>query len=118
MQMAALELPVAGDTLVYDACVKRRDDLHRARPVLGRDGPLQGRLVQVGHADEAPAGKCGLAAPAVAEAKPAHHRRVAEVHRVPIAQKLNVLQVDRLVAADAELEHEPGRKGDQVTVWL
>src|SRR5438270_12710870 len=107
MQVAALELPVAGDTLVYDACVKRRDDLHRARPVLGRDGPLQARLVQVRHADEAPAGKCGLAAPAVAAAKPAHHGRVADVDRVPVAQMPAARHAYRLLAAVAELEPEP-----------
>ena len=116
MQVAALELPVAGDALVDDARVKRRDNLHRAGPVLGRDGPRERRLVHVGHADEAAACERRLATPAVAEAKPAHHRRVAEVHLVPVAQKLDVLQVDRLVAADAELEHEPVGKVDQVLV--
>src|SRR2546430_14100987 len=102
MQVAALELPVAGDTLVYDACVKRRDDLHRARPVLDRDGPRERRLVQVGHADEAPAGERRLATPAVAEAKSAYHRRVAEGHLLPVAQKPDVLEVDRLVASHSE----------------
>ena len=55
IEVTSLELPVAGDALVEDPPVERRDDLDRARPVLGREVPGERRLVHAVHADEAPA---------------------------------------------------------------
>src|SRR5258707_1476279 len=116
VQVAAFEPSVAGDALVGDTRIKRRDALHRTGAVLGSDGPLQGRQVYVGHADEAPACERRLAPPAIAETKPAYHRRGAEVHLVLIAQELDIRQAHRLLAANPELEHEPVGKIDEVLV--
>src|SRR3712207_7757465 len=53
VEVTAFEPPVTGDAPVRDPAVERRNHLHLTRPVLGDDGPLLGRLVHVGHADEA-----------------------------------------------------------------
>src|SRR5450631_2112141 len=68
------------------------------------------------HTNETPTRERRLATPTVAEAKPAHYRRVTEVHLVLIAQKLDVLQVDRLISTNPELEHQPVGKVNQVLV--
>ncbi len=72
--------------------------------------------MHVSHADEAAAFERRLATPVVTEAQAALDRCLADVHLVPVAQQLDVLQVDRLVVADAELEHEPVGQVDQVLV--
>jgi hypothetical protein len=53
VEVAALELRIADNAAVCHPTVDRRDDLDPAGPVLWRDHPLDGRLVMVGHADEA-----------------------------------------------------------------
>ena len=86
VQVAAFELPVAGDAPVSNPAVQRREHRHPSRPVLRRDRPLDRPLVHVGHADEAAAEESSLAARPVAKPQGAPDRRVAEVQLVSVGE--------------------------------
>ncbi len=116
VEVAALEVAVARDAAVGDAAVERGDDLDAARPVLRRQPPLDRGLVGVRHAHEAPAAQGRLAPAAVAEAqRPADHGD-ADVVLVAVLEQLDVADADRVLALDAQLQHEPVGKVDEVLV--
>ncbi len=114
--MAALQLAVARDVAVDDAAVQRRDDLDRARPVLGCQRPLDRRLVGVRHAREAPAVQRRLAAAAVAKAQPPDDHRQADVVLVRVVEQLDVVEADRVLVLDLELQDEPVGEVDEILV--
>ncbi len=116
VEVAALEVAVAGDALVDHAAVERRDDLDPAGPVLRREVPGDRRLVHAVHAHEAAAAQAGLPAVPVAEGQLADHQRVPEVVHVPVGEELDVGEAERLVPVDAELQREPVREVDEVLV--
>ena len=116
LEVASLELPVASDTTVGHAPVDRRDDLHVAGPVLGRERPFDARVVHIGHADEPPAPQRRLTAAAVAEPHLPADRRTADVELVPVVERLDLGEPDRGLALDPQLEHEPVRQVDEVLV--
>ncbi|MDF2978876.1 MAG: hypothetical protein K0S40_3604 [Actinomycetospora sp.] len=116
IEVAALEVAVAGHHVVVDAAVDRRDDPDPARPVLRGERPLHRGLVAVGHGDETAAAQRRLAAPAVAEAELAPHRRGADVVGVAVVEHLDVVEADRVLAVDAQLEDQPVRQVDEVLV--
>ena len=116
IEVTALELPVAGDALVHDPPVERRHDLDGPRPVLRRQVPGECGLVHAVHAHEAAAPQSGLPARSIPKAQLAHDQRVAEVVLVPVGEELDVAEPTGLLSLDAELEHEPIRKVDQILV--
>ena len=116
VEVAALELRIAGDAAVGHAPIDRGDDLDPARPVLRGDHPLDRRLVMVGHADEATTAQAGLPAGPVAEAQGPGQERAADVVLVAVLEQLDVVQADRVVALDPQLEHEPVGQVDEVLV--
>src|SRR5215204_1087283 len=106
IKVAAFELPVAGDASVYDPAIQRRDHLHPARPVLRGDLPLHGRLVHVGHADEAAGLQRGLATCAVAEPLTTLEQGVTHVVLLPVGEDLDVVYPYGLFPLDPEFEQE------------
>jgi hypothetical protein len=116
IQVTPLELTVAGHPAVGHPPVQCRDDLHPARPILRCHGPLDTRLVDVSHADEATAAQRCLPAGPVAEAQFAHHHGGVDVQLMPVGQVLDVADAHRLLALDDQLEHEPVRQVDQILV--
>src|SRR5690348_10701419 len=62
VQVAAFQLPVAGDPRIAYPAVDRRDHLGAPRPVLRDERPLDSSVMRVGHADEAAAVQCRLMA--------------------------------------------------------
>src|SRR5690349_18551435 len=112
--MVALKFLIASNALVHNACIKCCDDLHRTRPVLSSDCPLQSRLMHFCHTDEASARERCLTIPMIAEAQDAYHCRIAKVYLVPIAEKLDLLQVYWFFFTNTELEYKPVREIDQI----
>jgi hypothetical protein len=70
----------------------------------------------VGHAHEAPGAQRRLAAAAVAEAQLARDQGVADVELVPVGEQVDVVEPDRVLALDPELEREPVGQVDEVLV--
>ncbi len=116
MEVAALQLPVAFDALVGDPGVEGGDHRRLARPVLGRDRPLHGAEVRVGHADEPLARQRRLPAGGVAEAHDAPDGRAPDVQLVPVGEHPNPVQPEGLAVLDLELEDEPVGQVHQVLV--
>ena len=116
VEVAALEIRVAGDAAVRHAPVDRGDDLDPARPVLRGDHPFDRSLVMVGHADEATTAQAGLPPGQVSEAHRPGEERVANVVLVAVLEQFDVVQADRVVALDPQLEHEPVGQVDEVLV--
>jgi hypothetical protein len=100
-----LELPVTRHADVGDPPVKRGDDLDAARPVLGRERPLDAAVVHVGHAHKPSAAQPRLTAGAVAEAQLANDHRIADVELVAIVEQLRIAEPESVPALDAQLEH-------------
>ena len=82
VEVAALQLAIAGDHLVGHPAVEAGDHLDSTRPVLGCQRPLDAGLVAVGHAHEAAAAQHRLPAGAVTEAQHPLHHRLPDVVRV------------------------------------
>jgi len=59
----------------------------------------------VGHADEATTAQAGLPPGPVSEAHRPGEERVADVVLVPVLEQLDVVQADRVLALDPQLEH-------------
>src|SRR6266566_1564537 len=72
--------------------------------------------MDVGHAHEPAAAERRLTAGAVAEAQLADHRRGTDLELVPVAEQLDVGEPDRILALDAQLEHQPVGQVDEILV--
>src|SRR5215468_11449328 len=87
VQMAAFELLVPHDAAVAHPAVEGRDHLDPARPVLRDERPLDPRVVNVGHADEAAASQRCLPAAAIAKPELADEGHVPDVELMAVAEQ-------------------------------
>ena len=116
VQVAALQLPVAGDTAIAHPAVDRRDDLDVPRPVLRNQRPLDPRVVRIAHADEPAAVQCHLPAAEITETNLADDSRVPDVQFVSVTEQIHLGEPDRLPALEAQLEDQPVRHVNKILV--
>ena len=116
VEVAALELLVARHAGVGHAPVDRRHHLDPARPILGRQRPLDPGMMNVGHAHEPSAAQRRLAAAAIPESQLSDHRRVANIELVAIGEQVDIGEPDRLLALDPQLEDQPVGQVHQILV--
>src|ERR1700689_2422163 len=110
VQVTAFELPVARHAGVAHPGVERRDDLDLPGPVLRDEGPLDPGVMLVCHADEPAACQHRLPAAAVTKAEAPNDGRVPDVVFVTVVKQLDTVERYRLLAFDAQLEHQPVRQ--------
>src|SRR5580693_8606195 len=116
VQVAALQLPVAGDPGVADAAVDRRDHLDAPRPVPRNERPLDPSVMGVGHADDAAAVQRRLTTLMITERQLADYSRGPDVKLMAVTEQLHVGKPDHVPALDTQLEDQPVRQVYQVLV--
>lgn len=63
--------------------------------------------MEVGHAHEPAAAQRRLTAGMITEAQLADHGRGADLELVPVAEQFHIGEPDRILALEAQLEHQP-----------
>ncbi len=114
--MAAVEVAIAGHPAVLHLAVERRAQVHAARPVLGRQHPLDRREVHVGHMDQAAAPQRARSPLAIAEPHRPLDDPVLEIELLAVVEDVDRFQGEGFAALRLEGQTRPVRPVDQILV--